>query len=52
VDVRADVREMQNHLETFGPYSEEAARVAIDGVLDLIDEHIGAMRANQQEGGK
>lgn len=44
-DVRAEVREMQNNLETFGPYSEEAARVAIDGVLDLIDDHIAAMSA-------
>jgi hypothetical protein len=36
-ELRAEVRELQNHLETFGP-SEEAARIAIDGVLDLIDE--------------
>jgi plasmid maintenance system killer protein len=49
--LRAEVREMKNHLETFGPYAEETARVAIDGVLDVIDEHIAAMSASQDQNG-
>lgn len=36
-EARAAVRELQNNLEAFG-YSEETARVALDGALDAIDE--------------
>lgn len=36
-EARAAVRELQNNLEVFG-YSEETARVALDGALDAIDE--------------
>lgn len=35
---RAELSERQNHLETFGPYSEEAARIALDGAIDTLDE--------------
>jgi hypothetical protein len=48
-DVRAEVRDLQNNLETFGPYGEETARVAIDGVLDLIDDHIAALRTSTDQ---
>lgn len=46
--ISADVREMQNNLETFGPYAQETARVALDGVLDAIDE----LRTAPSEAGK
>lgn len=36
--LRQQIREWQNNLETLGPYSQEAARVALDGVLDMIEE--------------
>jgi hypothetical protein len=37
-EARAELSERQNHLETFGPYSEEAARIALDGAIDTLDE--------------
>lgn len=37
-DARAEIRSLQDNLETFGPNSEEVARIALDGALDAIDE--------------
>lgn len=37
-ELRADIRELQNNLEAFGVYSQETARVALDGALDALDE--------------
>lgn len=37
-ELRADICELQNNLEAFGEYSQEAARVALDGALNALDE--------------
>lgn len=44
-EARNAVSEMRNHLEAFGQYGEEIARVALDGAVDTIDELIGEVAA-------
>jgi hypothetical protein len=49
-EARAEVRSLQDNLETFGPHSQETARVALDGALEAID----GLRTPQEveQGGK
>lgn len=44
-EIRAKIRIMQDNLETFGPYAEETARIALDGAVDAIDDLMGSVDA-------
>jgi hypothetical protein len=49
-ELRADLRELQNNLEAFGEYSQETARVALDGAVDALDEVAEKYATPRQEG--
>jgi len=45
--LRARIQEMKEAAYTFGDYSQEAVTIALDGVVDVIDELMNGLTASQ-----